>query len=41
MANPGFSQEEDEIMLREVLQELGGSQIEGMGIKQLFQLTLA
>ena len=38
MAGGGNS--EDEAMLREILGELGGSQLKGMGIIQLFQLTL-
>lgn len=36
----GGSGSEDEIMLREILGELGGSQFTGMSIAQLFQMTL-
>ena len=35
----GNTSDEDEMMLREILGELGGSTA-GLGIKQLFQLTL-
>ena len=40
MADNGCGNSEDEAMLREILGELGGSQFKGMGIIQLFQLTL-
>ena len=32
--------DEDETMLRDILGELGGPEFSGMGLKQLFQLTL-
>ena len=38
--NKSMGSSEDEAMLREILGELGGSQFTGLGITQLFQLTL-
>ena len=32
--------DEDENMLRDILGEIGGAEFSGMGLKQLFQLTL-